>query len=97
MGYVWHSRQGNLTPDNRDYCGISEAGGTTLCVLADGATSCPAGGDLAKALVCRLPEGFLRQSQPATIDGMFRLLQEAQVTKTAKPLVFTNMFFHYRA
>lgn len=77
MGFVWYSRQGNLTPDNRDYCGISEAGGTTLCVLADGATGCPAGGDLAKALVCLLLDGFLRLSPPATIDGMVGLLGEA--------------------
>gem|GEM_PF-442651 len=77
MEYVWHSRQGNLTPDNRDYCGISKADGTTLCVFADGATGCPAGGDLAKTLVCRLLEGFLRLSQPASIDGMVGLLLEA--------------------
>lgn len=77
MEYVWHSRHGKLTPDNRDYCGIAEANGTILCILADGATSCPAGGDFAKALVCYLLEGFLRLRQPTSIDGMIGLLLEA--------------------
>lgn len=77
MDYVWHSQQGNLTPDNRDYCGIAEVNGTTLCVLADGSTGCHAAGALAKALVSQLLEGFLRLRQPASIDVMVGLLLEA--------------------
>lgn len=72
--YYWYSKQGSLTPDNRDFCGIAEAYRTTLCILVDGATSSPKGGELARALVCHLLESFVRLVQPPSSDNMIDLL-----------------------
>jgi serine/threonine protein phosphatase PrpC len=52
------------------------AAGTTLCVLADGATSCPTSGGLAKSLVSSLLEGFGERKQVASIESMVGLLRE---------------------
>jgi serine/threonine protein phosphatase PrpC len=75
--YLWQSRGGTLAPDNRDYCGIAEAYGTNLCILADGATGTPHSGELARALVCHFLESFKRTQQSLTSEGAITLLKQA--------------------
>lgn len=76
-GYAWHSQQGSQTPDNRDFCGIAETQGTTLCVLVDGATSGPRGGELARALVVHLLKSFMHLEEPPSSDKIIELLEWA--------------------
>lgn len=61
-----------MTSDNRDFCGIGEACGTTFYILVDGATSCLNGGGLAKALVVHLLNSFLNLGQPLSNEKVSR-------------------------
>ncbi len=73
--HEWHSLQGTLTRDNRDYCGIAERPDATLYVVIDGATRGPCGGDLARELACHLVDQFLEMDEPFARIQISRLLQ----------------------
>lgn len=66
--YYWHSQQGSLTADNRDFCGIAEITGASICTLVDGSTSSPKGGELARNLVHNLLKKFMKlDSVPSSV------------------------------
>ncbi len=77
--YEWQSIPGNITSDNRDYCGIAERPDATLYAVIDGATQGPFGGDLAKALARHLVDQFLELDGPFTESQISYLLQHIHV------------------
>lgn len=55
----WRSQAGMRTDDNRDHGGIGIRGGETLCVIADGSSTAPDSGTLAKALIYALVDWYV--------------------------------------
>lgn len=60
----WHSQAGTITPDNRDTCAHIEPTHASLYLIADGSSSHPCSGELAKALLAKLTLDF--SLMPAT-------------------------------
>lgn len=54
----WHTQAGTVTPDNRDTCAHIEQAHTSLYLIADGSSSRPCSGELAKALLAKLTLDF---------------------------------------
>jgi serine/threonine protein phosphatase PrpC len=77
QAFHWHSYQGTLTSDNRDYCGIAEREDAKFYAVLDGATSGPDGAALAKELACYLVDGFFDERPPVTKTDICGLLAQA--------------------
>lgn len=77
--YYWHSQQGSLTADNRDFCGITEITGASICTLVDGSTSSPKGGELAKNLVQNLQRKFMKLDNVPSSVTVLDFLKCAQI------------------
>ncbi|MCQ2046447.1 Putative protein phosphatase 2C-type [Stutzerimonas stutzeri] len=58
----WHTQAGTLTADNRDACAHIEQAHASLYLIADGSSSHPCSGELAKALLDKLKLDFSRLS-----------------------------------
>ena len=54
----WHSQAGTITPDNRDASAHIEQVHASLYLIADGSSSHPRSGELAKALLAKLTLDF---------------------------------------
>lgn len=54
----WHTQDGTITPDNRDTCAHIEPAHASLYLIADGSSSHPCSGELAKALLAKLSLDF---------------------------------------
>ena len=74
--YRWYSSSGSDTSDNWDYCGITEGIHSNLIIVADGTTSSPNGGELAKTLICSLMAKFQKTTNPPTKTNILRWLKE---------------------
>jgi serine/threonine protein phosphatase PrpC len=75
LQYRWISLSGKTTADNRDYCGISKRSDASLFIIADGSTSGPKGGALAKILVHELVDQFQSINAPISTQLINDLLK----------------------
>lgn len=74
--FRWYSSSGSETSDNWDYCGITKGIHSNLFIVADGTTSSPNGGELAKTLICSLIAKFQDTTSPPTKTIIIRWLKE---------------------
>jgi PPM family protein phosphatase len=77
--YYWYTQQGPLTSDNRDFCGIAEIHGISVCILVDGATGSPKCGELARDLVSFLLESCVCLDSPPSQEILINCLERAHV------------------
>lgn len=63
----WITQKGNLTKDNRDYCGIAQRDNAALFVVVDGSSQSAQSGELAAVFVQSLADRFL--SQPYLVNA----------------------------
>ena len=71
----WHSQKGNKTEDNRDYCGIGIRSGATLCIVLDGSTSGPKGGELARQVAHELIDWFVGVDTDMNAQAIIEIVQ----------------------
>ncbi|MFQ5534308.1 MAG: PP2C family protein-serine/threonine phosphatase [Sphingomonadales bacterium] len=55
----WHSKQGQRTDDNRDYCGVGLRDDDALCIVLDGSTSGANSGEFARLIARDLIDWFM--------------------------------------
>lgn len=72
----WITQKGNLTEDNRDYCGIAQRDNAELCVIADGSSQSSQSGELAAVFVQSLADRFLSQPYLASADQVAAFINE---------------------
>jgi len=72
----WRSQQGTLTGDNRDCFGIAQRDGVTLYIVADGSTSSPGGGTLARKLVQQISTAFPLMEHSPSDESLIALLRQ---------------------
>lgn len=72
----WRSQQGTLTDENWDYGGAGIRPGAALFVVADGATSGPSGGTLARRLTYELIDRFMDAGDAPSADGVIGYLRD---------------------
>ncbi len=72
----WHSKKGSRTKDNRDYCGIGLRFDAALCIVLDGSTSGPKGGELARQIAHDLIDWFVAANQEMTTQAIIEIMQK---------------------
>lgn len=72
---AWRSEQGNLTSDNRDYCGIGLRDESFLAIVLDGSTSKANSGGFAQAIAQGLIDWFV-SSKTVTVETVTNRLLE---------------------
>lgn len=74
--FSWRSEIGrNRTDDNRDMCGIGERGDDALCIVLDGSTNGRDSGVLARAIACRMIDGFMDAPDPITLEAITGIMK----------------------
>jgi len=77
LKYQWHSFQGTVTSDSRDYCGVAERQEATMYIVVDGSSRGPSAGELAQNLVKYVVNEFLIMEEPTESDSINNLLIQA--------------------
>lgn len=72
----WRSQQGTLTDENWDYGGAGIRPGAALFVVADGATSGPSGGTLARRLTLELIDRFMEDGDAPSAEAVIGYLRD---------------------
>lgn len=78
----WRSKQGQRTGDNWDYCGIGLRSGAILCIILDGSTAGPSGGEFARLIACDLIDWFLKAEKRATADILVKQLRHIHTERS---------------
>jgi PPM family protein phosphatase len=79
MEINWRSQQGKKTNDNRDCGGVAVRGDSTLCLVADGSTSGPTSGDLARQLIRDVIDWYVVTGEAATVENVMAQLRRAHL------------------
>lgn len=72
----WMTQKGDLTEDNRDYCGAAQRDNTALFVIADGSSQSAQSGELAAVFVQSLADRFLSQPYLASAEQVAAFINE---------------------
>lgn len=72
----WMTQKGDLTEDNRDYCGVAQRDNTALFVIADGSSQSAQSGELAAVFVRNLADRFLSQPYLASAEQVAVCINE---------------------
>lgn len=73
---TWRSTKGQLTPDNRDQCGIGHRSGAMLCVVLDGSTRGETSGALARDTARAVIDWFMGCSSPVTAEVLIDCMRQ---------------------
>lgn len=74
--FTWRSEIGrNRTDDNRDMCGIGQRGEDALCIVLDGSTNGRDSGVLARAIACRMIDGFVDFPDTITLEAIIAMMK----------------------
>ena len=76
----WYSQKGSRTEDNRDYCGIGLRSGAMLCIVLDGSTSGPNGGELAQQIAHELIDWFVNANADTSAQVIVKAMQNIHDT-----------------
>ncbi len=71
----WHSYKGSRTEDNRDYFGVRLRSDAALCIVLDGSTSGPKGGELAQKITHELIDWFVAANREMTAQAIIEIMQ----------------------
>jgi len=97
MSANYYSQQGTRTNDNRDAHLVIERDEVSLYMVIDGCTSCPTGGQLARALADGIEQGFnllpSEDLQPKQIKASILELLEKTRKSLQKPFVTDSASF----
>ena len=71
----WNSRQGKRTEENWDYCGVGLSSDAVLCIVLDGSTSGPTGGEFARQIARDLIDWFVDTDGNVMADALIERLR----------------------
>lgn len=71
----WHSHKGRRTEDNRDYCGVGLRSDAAICIVLDGSTSGPKGGELAQKIAHELIDWFVAANREVMAQAIIEIMQ----------------------
>lgn len=80
MEINWRSQQGKRTSDNRDCGGVGVRAGAVLCLVVDGSTSGPAGGELARQIIRDVIDWYVTTDGVATAESLTAQLRRAHLS-----------------
>lgn len=78
----WNSKRGQRTDDNWDCCGIGLKPEAVLCVVLDGSTAGPTGGELVRQIARDLVDWFVETDNRMTADILIERLHHIHKSRS---------------